>query len=347
MNGEKRSTPTIAMNANRAQSLSGTFVSDPLWQETGRPDELVAGVMNGSVTATAYSSVPLVEPDLPGEGLPEIRAVGDFYGDGAASVLGEDPTTGTVAVWRDPLASDADAGAPSYEVVDVLPSNDWSIAGVGDFNGDGCTDALAWNAGAREGKALLLKGARRVGTISFQPATASDWKLAGVGDFDQNGDSDVLLRDSSGTLEVLYFGLGEAPVSSDFVASKLGYTAARSGTFDAGWDIVGVGDVAGDGYASIVWRNPSTHEVGYTYFTLSRPQKEWGQLIATLPSSFDVAEVADFNGDGAADLWLSSSSTDESLIWFLDSSSSGPRGPYAQSPAIAGPGVGWQLVGGP
>jgi hypothetical protein len=96
-----------------------------------------------------------------------------------------------------------------------------------------------------------------------------------------------------------------------------------------------------------VWRNPATNEVGYTYFTLSRPQQEWGQLLGTLPPGFEVEEVADFNGDGAAELWLSNSTTQQNLIWFLDSSSSGPRGPYAPSPTIPGPGVGWRLVGVP
>jgi hypothetical protein len=344
VNGTPRpNRPPIAFNANRVQSLSGNYMSDPLWEETGRSTMLTAGSMNGSVTAAADSAVPLAAPDFPGGGLSKIVAVGDFYGDGAASILGENAESGAVAIWRDPIVS----VNSRYEVAFALPSSDWSVSGVGDFNGDGYTDVLTWNAGAQSAKVFFLNGSKVAGTLSSQPTTASDWRLMGVGDFDQNGCSDLLLRDSNGNLEILYFALGEGTESTDFDASSLGYTADTSGTFDKSWNVVGVGDVVGDGYASIVWQNPATAELGYTYFTLSRPQQEWGTLIAPLTAGFQVEEVADFNGDGTGDLWLWDQATHESLVWFLNSSSSGPRGPYASSPPLDSPGLGWQLVAAP
>jgi len=342
VDGEARPThPAAAFDANRAQSLGGDVVSDPLWGSQSQPGGLLAMLMNGSSASPAYSSVTLSPPG-PMQGA-QVLAVGDFYGDGFASVLGEDPTTRTLVVWQDPAQS---GGSGAHAATYSLPSSDWVVAGTGDFNGDGITDIVTWNANGGTGTVLLMNGATVTGTIATQPVTASDWQFAGAGDFDQNGCSDLLLRDSSGNLEILYFGLSaQGPVSTDFAAHSLGYGSQGSEVFDTSWSVAAVADVVGDGYASIVWQNAASGQVGYTYFTLPRPQNQWGQMVASLESGFEIQDIGDFNGDGRFDLWLWSPSSGDSLIWFMNSSSSGAASYHAPSPVLSAPGPGWRALG--
>jgi hypothetical protein len=341
VNGATRSaSPSVVFNANRAQSFNGDLVSDPLWGDASQPNALTAMILNGSMTATAYQSVSL---QTAFQGLNAV-AVGDFMGDGFASVLVED-ASGDLAVWHDPVQAAADGGLQTYTALYTLPTAAWTVAGVGDFNGDGTTDVLVWNAATQSANALLLSNASMLRTIAAQPAVASDWQFSGIGDFDQNGCSDILLRDSKGSIEILYFGLPQGVINSDFKASSLGYVGQPSGTFDATWDVVGVADVSGIGYANILWQSPTTGQIGYTYFTLPRPQKEWGNLVGTLDTGFQVQDVGDYNRDGAFDLWLWNPTTGQDEIWFLNSSSSGPHTDCVESPPLMGLPPAWQTVG--
>ena len=333
--------PVTTFSANRTVSLGGNVTYDPLWRNTNDPTEFETQIIDpATAPAVSYASVSLREPDLTQEF--HEQAVGDFYGDGFASVLFS--RDGTLGIWRNPIrAGDLPVAERYLPIGYALGPND-QIAGVGDFNDDGKSDILIWNFVAQTGTLLLMNGEQIVAVMSVHPGKTSDWNVAGIGDFDQNGYSDILLRDSHGDLEILGFGIGSAPVSSDFEPSELFAHSTDfydqqwspvSGTFDSAWTVAGVGDSRGLGYAEIVWYQPTTGDLGMTAFspgfqTERTGRVQLGQVFVRIPlaPSRQVIVPGNFDANGTSDILLQNSATGLSSIlytnlWLSDSFSLG------------------------
>jgi hypothetical protein len=138
-----------------------------------------------------------------------------------------------------------------------------------------------------------------------------------VGDFNGDGYADVLrFNASTGQLsEWLLDGQGNV-LATPILSSTCG-----SGCYPQ-WQVVGVGDFNGDGYADVLWFNASSGAL-----------VEWlldgqGNVIATPIVSgtcgagcsppWQVVGVADFNGDGHADVLWFNASTGQLSEWLLD-----------------------------
>ena len=65
----------------------------------------------------------------------EVRAIGDFSGDGKDDIVAFNAATGLVAKWED-------GNSGSWSSLGQLNAADWFIAGAGDYNGDGKDDLL-------------------------------------------------------------------------------------------------------------------------------------------------------------------------------------------------------------
>jgi hypothetical protein len=72
--------------------------------------------------------------------------------------------------------------------------------------------------------------------------------------------------------------------------------------FDAGWNIVGIGDFNGDGRADLAWQRSSDNLVEIQLLNNGAPAG--GGIISNSPfdSNWQVAGRGDFNGDGRSDL---------------------------------------------
>jgi hypothetical protein len=69
----------------------------------------------------------------------------------------------------------------------------WSVAGTGDFNGDGKSDILWYQAsGTSSNEAVwLMNGATLLQSAGLGSA-GSGWSVAGTGDFNGDGKTDIL-----------------------------------------------------------------------------------------------------------------------------------------------------------
>jgi hypothetical protein len=150
-----------------------------------------------------------------------------------------------------------------------------------------------------------------------------------VADFNGDGFSDVLLRDASGNLEIVYFNSSSGPTTEDFEVTTLGYSATANYTsaygstsdrFDSSWSVAGTGilQTLGPAYASILWVNHSTGQLGITHFTPFLKTPSSGQVFAKLPADTEIQAIGDFNGVGAKDLLLWNTSTLENTIWYMN-----------------------------
>ena len=125
----------------------------------------------------------------------QVKATGDFDGDGKSDILLQNKVDGACYVWEmDGLALKAgDAGFVGWAA-----GKDWQVKGTGDFDGDGKSDILLQNAvdGAcyvweMDGLTFKTGGAGYVGW-----AAGKDWQVKGTADFNGDGKSDILLQNA-------------------------------------------------------------------------------------------------------------------------------------------------------
>src|SRR5215475_13726345 len=182
----------------------------------------------------------------------------------------------------------------------------WQTVGVGDFNGDRHADVLWFNASSGALGAWLLDGQGNVIAMSFLswscgPGCSPPWQPVGVGDFNGDGHADVLWLDASSGALVEWLLDGQGNV---IAIPVLSWTCGPG--CSPPWQVVGVGDFNGDGYADVPWFNANTGELAVWLLNgqgnVIAPQYLSQTCGAGCSPPWQVVGVGDFNGDGHADV---------------------------------------------
>jgi hypothetical protein len=196
---------------------------------------------------------------------------------------------------NDPAGTGANFAVPGF--------NTASLAWTGPDN-----QLYVWLSDGEGGKGNYL--AHEVGS-----AYAAGWTLVGAGDFDGVGKDELLWRNNTtGQIEwwqldlTLTFKLGgrqyqyavEPPVS---LAAASGYVPT-------------IADVNGDGYADIVWTNPSDNSV-YVWINNQAGDFVRHQVVDHQPG-FVLYGAGDLNGDGKTDLIWTNPSTNQMSWWIMN-----------------------------
>jgi hypothetical protein len=221
---------------------------------------------------------------------PTSVAVGDFNGDGIADLAVANQSYNNVGIFLG-----RGNGTFQPEVIYSTATGPKSVV-VGDFNGDGQQDlAVATGSGV---SILLGNGYGTFRAANTYPAGVGGASSLAVADFNGDGIAD-LVAGGFGT-NVVLFGLGDGTFPEAF---NLDAPAAAS---------VAVGDFNGDGKADVVM----TPFQGGGMFVLLGNGNFTFQSAALYPAvgqsasgqSANSLVVADFNGDGIADVAVISSS---------------------------------------
>jgi hypothetical protein len=325
--GQVQSQPQITFDANRFMSLSGDFVTEPMWIDSSGaadPNVQIWNMQQGEPTTSPVTNVMTLDESFLNDPALKLLRRGDFFGDGFASPLIFDPADAALQIWAEPLNPNSTPGRLGDYTAATIPTG-YQFAGVDDFTGDGVSGVLLWNASLQQGLILTMQGSDLVVSREIEPSNhSSSWHVAGIGDFDLNGVSDVLLRDADGNLEILYQGPSGVTSVQDLAPSQLRYSATPlfkqndptlppTGEFDSSWKVAGVGAI--NNYAAILWINDEG-EIGITQF-LFPSEKPYGTVIATIPGGMQLQGLGDYNGDGSMDMLLHNPSTGEVAFWYM------------------------------
>ena len=243
----------------------------------------------------------------------QVKATGDFDGDGKSDLLLQYKDTGAVYVWEM-----GDNGktikAGGFVGGDDGPGAKWQVKGTGDFNGDGKSDILlqyadtgavyVWRMGDN---GLSIKGG---GFAGGDDGPGAKWQVKGTGDFDGDGKSDILLQYAdTGACYVWEMGTdGQTIKAGGFI-----------GGFDgpgAKWQVKGTGDFNGDGKSDILLQYADTGAV-YVWELDGLSIKAGGFVGGDdgPGAKWQVKSTGDFDGDGRSDILLQYADTGACYVW--------------------------------
>lgn len=251
----------------------------------------------GIPAPSAYFSVNGGSTDLADFGINSDP--GDFLNSPGSELTPNDPfneiVTGGITTLTSTDLTEMDVLGFNVGGAPYVPfDSNWSIVGVGDFNGDHLAD-LAWErASDNLVEIQLFNGSTPSGggAITNSPFD-SGWFVAGRGDFNGDSKSDLVFRRVSDDLTEIQFLNGN---------QGIGGGAIINNPFDATWNIVATGDFNGDGKTDLAWRRSSDGLLEVQFLNGIAPAG--GGVIANNPfdSSWNVVARGDFNGDGKTDL---------------------------------------------
>ncbi len=223
-------------------------------------NQLFVWIMNGT-TPTNLVPVPISAGDpIVTDPNSSVVGVGDFLRNGNPDILFYNTSNPQpfIAMWqmtRGTISSPGPQSNTNYFAA-TLPDANWSIQGVGDFNGDGNADIVLKYAPTNQ-PFIWIMGSNSIssvpyptGLVPLPPLANSNWSIKGVGDFTGNGNQDILL----------YY----APTGQPFIWTMNGTTVTGliplPSMPDPNWSIKKVADFNGAGTADILWYNSQTRQ---------------------------------------------------------------------------------------
>jgi hypothetical protein len=236
----------------------------------------------------------------------EIAGVGDFNADGRDDFLRVNEEGYVVGEMSN------GNGTFSPQVLN-FKNEGWQILGTGDFNGNGTDDVLVANpTGASETVGLL--GYWESGTEwTLINGYSPEWECVGTGDFNGDGLCDMLWRNFfEGEDEEIYNAYCTWLMEpSDGLTDWRMVSVANPGE----WSFLCSGDFDGDDTSDIAMINDEG--VVGIWGVENGFLSSWS-ILSAVTQEWQLAGVADINGDGTDDIAWCSSSTGQVGAWMIE-----------------------------
>jgi ELWxxDGT repeat protein len=324
-------SPVTTFNGKLLFSAVDSGGHSSLWQSDGT----AAGTVE--IATATNSQLTIASPPAP-------PLANDFNGDNLSDILWRS-ASGGLADWSMNSGVIASSGLVKAGGAVVNPDATWSVAGFGDFNGDGVADVL-WRNTSGELTAWLMNGstiAASADLTSNGVAVRPDatWSVVGTGDFNGDGKADILWRNSTSGEVTEWLMNGATVVSGGDVTSN-GVAVAP----DATWSVAGIGDFNADGQKDILWRKTdgtlAAWDMNGAAIASSGVLTSGG--VAVKPdATWSIAGIGDFNGDQSADiLWRNSNGT--LAIWLMNNTTITSGGAITSNGVAVSPDASWHVV---
>jgi hypothetical protein len=121
-------------------------------------------------------SLPAIPVVLPGPKVAaewEVKAVGDFNGDGTSDLLWQNRNNGTVSIWEVQNGTYVTSHSPP-----MSPSAEWQVLGAADMDGDGVSDIVWRNNNDGQVSVWLMSNYGIKDSKGFMITT--EWEFAGI-----------------------------------------------------------------------------------------------------------------------------------------------------------------------
>ncbi|MBD0323998.1 MAG: VCBS repeat-containing protein, partial [Aldersonia sp.] len=231
----------------------------------------------------------------------------DFNGDGNADLLLRHATTNQVATWElngrtPPLRSDS---------FTTVASAAWKFEQLGAFSGDSLSDVQLRNVNDGMVAFWEFNGQSLLNSDGVATLPAGTWAAVAAGDFDGDGNSDVVFRNATTFELILWKMRGHALIE----AVSVGTLPSSS------WIVAGAGDLNGDGRDDLVLRDSSaTNEVRLRLWEMKNGASVVSDqsLGSVFESDWKIRGIADFTGDGIAELFLRHATSNQVAIWEIE-----------------------------
>ena len=257
-----------------------------------------------SVASATFDDVEFANMDPPATS----PVVGDVNDDRFVDLLWYNRASREVLAWHVDNSPGNGSFLLSSAVIDTLPDDGTTIVGRGDFNSDGYTDLVYRNQRTGDNRVLYNVGRQDEAMADLPSVSSRDWYLVAVGDFNNDDKSDLLWRNAKEGATILWTMDGTTVTSSNFLPT----------VSDRAWHPAGAGDLDGDGRADILWRNQRTGQTVIWMMDGPTVMSQTTLQPAVANQAWQIGDIADFTGDGKADIVWRNFVTGADTIWQMD-----------------------------